>query len=188
MSDAPAATIEGLQKCVSCETPVHRSGQRCRACWRMMSRVGNRVRGHFGVAVHNPKTAANVGSLWRSADVFGADYFVTIGSRYDPQCSDTMSSWKNTPLWRFDDFETLRDALPREAVLVGVEMSPNATPLAQFSHPLRACYLFGSEDNGLPRKVLDLCHHVVVLPGCVSLNLACAGSIVLYDRIARVSP
>lgn len=147
--------------------------------------MSSRLSGHFGVAIFNPKFAQNVGSLWRTADLLGADYFVTIGTRYEKQSSDTMHSWKHTPLWSFDDFETMREAMPREALLVGVELADTATPLERFEHPERACYLFGAEDNGLPPKILARCHHVVVLPGRHSMNLACAGSIVIYDRVTR---
>lgn len=171
--------------CVRCASPVNRDGQTCRACWKAMNMASGRLRGHFGVAIFNPKYAQNVGSLWRTADLLGADYFVTVGSRYEPQATDTMSSWKNTPMWRFCDFDTMREALPREALLVGVEIAENAVPLKDFGHPVRACYLFGAEDNGLPPKILAACHHVVVLPGAASMNLACAGSIVIYDRVAR---
>ncbi len=144
-----------------------------------------KARGFFGVGIFNPKFAENVGSLWRTADLLGADYFFTIGARYERQASDTMNSTRHTPLWRFDDIDHFFAAMPRESLLVGVELAENAKPLADFPHPERACYLFGAEDNGIPPKVLARCHHVVVLPGRYSMNLACAGSIVVYDRVTR---
>ena len=141
--------------------------------------------GFFGLGVHNPKFAENVGSLWRTADLLGCDFFFTIGNRYAPQSSDTRKSWKRIPLFEFPTLDAAFEAMPRETLLVGVELSPDATPLERFRHPERACYLLGAEDNGLPPKIIARCHHVVVLPGEQSMNLACAGSILVYDRVTR---
>ena len=63
-----------------------------------------------------------------------------------------------------------------------------AIPLGGFSHPKRAVYLLGSEDNGLTRKAMDKCHALVRLPGERSMNVAVAGSIVMYDRHNKYAP
>ncbi len=43
----------------------------------------------------------------------------------------------------------------------------------------------GNEKNGLPAPILTACHEIVQLPGSFSLNVAVAGSVVLYDRVAK---
>jgi len=139
-------------------------------------------RGYFGVALHNPKFEVNVGSLLRTAYLLEADFFSTIGSRYKEQASDTLKSTRHIPLFEHDSFEHFYENLPKGCQLVGVEMDDAADLLENFKHPQRAVYLFGSEDNGLPRKVLNKCHSVIKLRGKHSMNLACAGSIVLYHR------
>lgn len=142
------------------------------------------MRGYFGIGIYKPKTAENVGTLWRSANLFGASFVYTVGSRYKRQCSDTMSTPKHVPLFHFDTIEDLHRHLPHGAPLVGVELDPRAVPLSKFRHPEQATYLLGSEDTGLPLDVLDRCHHVVqvetVLPQ--SLNVAVAGSLLLHAR------
>lgn len=141
-------------------------------------------RGFFGVAVYRPKTANNVGSLWRTADLYGAAFLATVGRRYEHQATDTMHTPKHTPLQRYADLEDLVAHLPHGCPLVGVELDPRATSLPDFAHPERALYLLGAEDDGLPPAVLDRCHFLVSIPTVrpQSMNVACAGSVVVAHR------
>jgi tRNA G18 (ribose-2'-O)-methylase SpoU len=67
-----------------------------------------------------------------------------------------------------------------------VEFDPRARPLDRYVHPERACYLLGAEDTGLPKHVLDRCRDLVQIPATAyCLNVAVAGSIVMYDRAAK---
>ena len=36
-------------------------------------------RGYFGIGIYGPKMTKNIGTLWRTADIFGADFMFTIG-------------------------------------------------------------------------------------------------------------
>lgn len=139
-------------------------------------------RGFFGAVVYHPKTETNVGSLHRSARLMGAAFLGQIGPRYKRQSSDTLACYRHMPLYEYLTFEDFYDHLPFDCVLVGVEMDERAKPLVGYRHPQRAVYLFGAEDSGLPEWVLVRCHELVQL-GTGSLNLACAGSIILYDRM-----
>lgn len=142
------------------------------------------TRGHFGVGIYHPKWQCNVGTLLRSAHNFGAAYLCTIGRRYKPQSSDTTNATAHLPLFEYDSVDEL--LLPKGTRLVGVELAPNARPLTTFCHPERCLYLLGAEDHGLPPKILARCHDVVIIPGLRQcLNVASAGSIVLYDRMLK---
>lgn len=146
-------------------------------------------RGYFGVAVYRPKCEANIGSLWRSADLFGASFLATIGHRYPRrQASDTTNAAMHVPMLHYSCLDELIAGLPYSCPLVGVEMDPRATELAQFTHPERALYLLGAEDHGLPQVVIDHCHRLVQIPTVkpYSLNVAVAGSCVLFDRHSKV--
>lgn len=153
----------------------------------------NEKRGYFGVGVYRPKTKRNTGILWRTAQVIGADFIFTIQERHErlskdiaiKQATDTMNAWKHVPYMRFESVEQLIQSIPL-ACLVGIELDPRATNLEVFSHPERAIYLLGAEDDGLPTDVLNLCKNLVVLP-TGNLNVAVAGSIVLYDRIRKLT-
>lgn len=140
-------------------------------------------RGYFAIGIFNPKKAVNVGSLWRTASIFGAAYIFTIGARYQKQSSDTMKTYRHIPLNTYPDFDDFYSHLPYNARLVAVELSETARDLAAFAHPERAVYLLGAEDHGLPQAVLDCCHHVIQMKGDYCLNVAVAGSIALYHRV-----
>lgn len=144
------------------------------------------MRGYYGIGIYNTKTAANIGTLWRSAHAFGAAFIFTVGKRYKRQSSDTVEAWRSIPLLDFESIEDLRRHLPYDAMLVGVELDDRAVPLDVFEHPHRAVYLLGAEDHGLPENVRRMCHKLVVVPAAMRcLNVATAGSIVMYDRVAR---
>jgi tRNA G18 (ribose-2'-O)-methylase SpoU len=57
--------------------------------------------------------------------------------------------------------------------------------MVSFRHPDRAVYLLGNEQIGLSKRVLSQCHSLISLPGHFSLNVAVAGSIVMYDRVSK---
>lgn len=120
-------------------------------------------RGYFGVGILCPKITKNIGTLWRTAQIFGADFMFIIGKRY----------------------ETFRSSLHKGSKLVGIELDEQSVPLASYSHPQRAVYLLGAEDFGLPPEVIATCDDIVQIPGESSLNVSVAGSIVIYDRLLK---
>lgn len=140
-------------------------------------------RGYFSVGIHHPKFECNQGTLWRSAFAFGAAFIFTVGRRFTHQASDTPKSWMSVPMFNFPTLDDLVGHLPHGCPLVGVELDEKARPLDRFVHPARCCYLLGAEDHGLPPDVLGRCHLLVQVPGLrTCLNVATAGSLVMYDR------
>lgn len=140
---------------------------------------------YFAVAIYHPKFECNVGTLFRSAHAFGASALFTVGRRYRRQASDTTHAAGQMPLLHFDTVEDLIGHLPHGAPLVGVEIGEGAEALPFFKHPRQATYLLGAEDHWLPPAVLKQCHKVVQVPSSHCLNVAVAGSVVLYDRVAK---
>ncbi len=150
---------------------------------------------YFAIGIWHPKTEENVGTLWRSAHAMGAAFTFTVGRRFREQATDTTKAWRTLPMFNFKTLDDLREHLPHSCALVGVELDEKATRLEAFSHPPRAVYLLGAEDHGLSDEVRHQCHRIVQLPGRECLNVAVAGSIVMYDRtlksareVARKSP
>lgn len=142
-------------------------------------------RGYFAVGIQGSKTPQNVGTLWRSATLFGAAFVFTVGKRYEGnQSCDTTLTWKHTPLLHFTDLDDLHAHLPRSCPLIGVELTDTAIPLADYSHMDRACYLLGAEDHGLSKEALMRCHQIVQIETALpySMNVAVAGSLILHDR------
>lgn len=140
----------------------------------------------FGIGILNNINELNIGSLWRSAYILGASFIFTIDKKYKSQSSDVTKAWTKIPLYHYNYFEDFFNNIPFSTVLVAVEQSGNATPISEFKHPIRAIYLLGNEQNGLPKSILDKCHQIIQLPGSFSLNVANAGSIVLYDRHVKL--
>lgn len=140
----------------------------------------------FAIGIEYSKKEVNVGTLLRSALNFGASMVFTIGRRYSVQCSDTARSERHIPVMHFESWDQYREHAPMDWVPVAVELSPGATPLARFVHPRRAVYLLGPEDGNLSEGALSLCKYRVVIPTVRCINVAVAGSIVMYDRAAKV--
>jgi tRNA G18 (ribose-2'-O)-methylase SpoU len=136
----------------------------------------------FAIGIEHNKTRYNMGTLWRSADLFGAAFIFTVGCRYKPQSSDTMKSWQNIPLVHYVSIDDLVEHLPSNCQLVGVELHEKSVLLETFDHPQRCCYLLGAEDYGLTSEAVERSHKLVQLPGRSSMNVAAAGSIIMYDR------
>lgn len=141
-------------------------------------------RGYFGLALYHPKKSSNWGSLVRTANLLNCSFIAAIGSRYPIQVSDTLKTHRHLPIFQFTTFEEFNKyMIPHDCQLVGVELDERAKDLREFVHPERAIYLLGAEDHGLPTKIMDECHHLVKLQGEYSMNVAVAGSIVLYHRV-----
>lgn len=136
----------------------------------------------FGIGILNGKTPENLGTLWRTAQNMGANFIFTIGNRYQKQSCDTHHAVKAIPYFHYDNFEDFYKHLPKGARLVGVELTENAQNLETFEHPRRCVYLLGAEDHGLSKVALEHAHFVIKFNSTNSLNVAVAGSIVMYDR------
>lgn len=144
------------------------------------------VHGYFGIGVVSAKSPENAAGLWRSAHAFGATFIYTVGARYPrgKVAADTSQAWKSVPLVEYDEWNDA--VLPRDAELVAVEFGHEGTAnIVSFAHPTRAVYLLGAEDTGIPEAILETADEIINIPTRFCLNVATAGSIVMYDRIAK---
>ncbi|MGB1004032.1 MAG: RNA methyltransferase, partial [Salibacteraceae bacterium] len=137
---------------------------------------------YFGIGIQNGKTPENLGVLWRTAQNMGANFIFTIGNRYENQACDTHRAVKAIPYFHYETFNDFFNHLPKGARLVGVELTDDAEALETFSHPRRCVYLLGAEDHGLSKKAQEKSHFLIKFNSIKSLNVAVAGSIVMYDR------
>lgn len=147
------------------------------------------MRGFFEIGIYRPKIEVNYGTLLRSAYQLGASGAFVIGRKFKKQSSDTCGSHNHMPIREYMDFDEFLAARPYGSQLVAVE-SPDygGRFLGQFTHPLRATYLLGSEDCGLPKKIVDNCDMVVSIESVRthSYNVAVAGSLVMWDRMNKL--
>jgi len=141
--------------------------------------------GYYGIGIERGKTEFNYWTLFRTAQIFDCDFLFVIGEKYKRHGADTMSSYKNIPVFSYKDFDDFKEHRPFACKLVGIEMTDSAIDIKEFVHPRNAIYILGSEDNGLSRKARDVCNDIIKLPGEKSLNVSVAGSIVLFDRLMK---
>lgn len=142
-------------------------------------------RGYFGIGIYNGKNTSNIGTLWRSASILGADFIFTIGRRYQKQCSDTMKTPRHIPLFHYETGEDFFKHVPYDCPVVAVELADNSIPLDRYCHRERCIYLLGAEDNGISQQILGRCTDTVQIIGDYCYNVAVAGSIVMYDRAVK---
>ena len=140
------------------------------------------MRGYFGIGVEGISKTGNLGSLFRSAHAFGANFAFAVAP--DPRVrfeTDTSASHRNLPFFRYDSLEDFR--LPTGCALVGIELIEDAVDLPAFHHPRMAAYVMGPELGSLSQAMLARCDHVVKIPTAFCINVAIAGAIVMYDRL-----
>lgn len=142
------------------------------------------MRGYFGIGIEGVSKPMNLGSLLRTAHAFGASFLFTIGgvvSRRQIENADTSSAMANVPLHEYGDIDSLQ--LPRGCRLVGVELLEDAVDMPSFHHPIQAAYVLGAERSSLSPALVARCDYLVRIPTRFCLNLAIAGSVVMYDRM-----
>ena len=136
------------------------------------------------VALERPKTPANLGNALRAAHAYGVSMVMYSGDRgwHRKIPTDVSRAWRRLPVLQVTDIAAHR---PKETRLVAVEIHPSARPLPGYRHPERAVYVFGPEDGSVSDDLLSACDDVVVIPTQISLNLAAAVNVTLYDRTAK---
>ncbi len=145
----------------------------------------------LALAAWNISKEHNVGSLVRTAHAVAATEVLLVGSRvWNVEAARTAELYTDV-LHLPDDPAALLDHLEsRSWTLVAVELDPRAVTLFEAEYPERPCFLLGAELGGVPQKLLDAASIIVQIPqwGLVpSLNLAVAGSIVVYDYLSKLS-
>ena len=142
------------------------------------------MRGYCGIGFYQARWDTNIGTGFRSAVCFGANFLYTIGHKYKKQSSDTCDSTRHLPYLHYEAYDDFIKRKPQDARIVCVEITDNARDLTKFCHPERALYLFGNETYGIHEKYLRN-HLVVKIPTKLCLNVASSVGIVLYDRMLK---
>ena len=142
----------------------------------------------MAIAAWNITKEHNVGSLVRTAHAVAAEEVLLVGER-DWNIEAARTAELYTTVTRVPDADALRAHLAeRDLKLVAIELDERAVNLFEAEYPERPCFLLGAELGGIPPELLDDAELVVQIPqwGLVpSLNLAVAGSVVIYDFLAK---
>ena len=134
----------------------------------------------------------NVGTIWRTADAFGADGLILCGGCADPwgpkTVRATMGAAFRLPVW-----ERPLDVLAGE--LAGMEVPLYATALREDTEDVRtaplgerSAVIIGSEGRGVSSLALSVCERTLKIPmraRCESLNAAAAACVVLWEMAGK---
>lgn len=147
------------------------------------------------LAVSRVRSPGNLGTLLRTCDAAGARGAVLLGPEvdpHDPVCvRASMGSLLARRLVRCDQAKTLHTWLRRSGgVLVGA--APGAKrDYREVDYRRPVAFFVGDERKGLSDDDLDLCDVLVRIPmvgRLDSLNLAVAGSLLLYEAWSQRHP
>ena len=122
---------------------------------------------------------ANIGTLLRSADAFGAGALLSDGCAdpFGPKAlRAAMGSTFRVPLGEFD-------VRPGSVAFV----ADGGTPLEEVELERYSNFVLGAEREGLPADVVERCDATATIPvrSVESLNVAIAGTIALYELARR---
>ena len=149
--------------------------------------VPDRLAGRRYLLLDGVQDPGNVGTLWRTADAFGADGLILCGGCADPWSPKTVRATMGA-VFRLPVYEcSLEEAAGRlaqagvplyAAALREDTVDVRAVPLD------RAAVVIGSEGRGVSQEALERCWKTVKIPmrdRCESLNAAVAASVALWE-------
>ena len=146
-----------------------------------------RLEGRRWLVLDGVQDPGNVGTIWRTADAFGADGLLLCNSCADPWSPKTVRATMGA-VFRLPVYEgTLKGAAER---LGAASVPLYAAALGEDTKDIRdvplekAAVIIGSEGRGVSDEALALCQKTVKIPmraRCESLNAAVAASVVLWE-------
>jgi 23S rRNA (guanosine2251-2'-O)-methyltransferase len=158
----------------------------------------NDKRGPVVVVLDSIRSLYNTGSILRTADGAGVERVVLCGITPRPDqggkqrrgIAKTALGAEDTVPWEYEP--DVRIALTRLAAegyqIVGVETSPDAVSVFDWTADWPVCLVFGHEKDGISTEVESHIQTVVRIPMLGqkrSLNVATAAGVVLYELVRR---
>lgn len=128
-----------------------------------------------------------MGTIWRTADAFGADGLILLPGCADPfspkTVRATMGACFRLPVWE-TSLEGLIHALEKAGLPLYATALREDTDDVRRADLSRCAVVIGSEGRGVSQAVLDACAGTLKIPmrqRCESLNAAVAASVVLWE-------
>lgn len=143
------------------------------------------------------RSAYNVGSIFRSADCFGAQKIYLTGTTPQPvdrfnrpqkEIAKTALGGEKTIAWEY--FETAQEIIQKAKKekfhIIAIEQSSESVALSQQSTQEKILCIFGNEVEGVPQEILNLCDEVIEIDmkgDKESLNVSVCAGVVLYELL-----
>lgn len=152
-------------------------------------------RSNFSVLCCNLANDFNIATVVRNSNAFLAQQVYIYGNkRYDRRGTVGTHLYTHfNHVAEIDDLKKTIDKLGQDKKhirIVGVDNVKNAYPVNKYQWPKNEHVLmvFGQEQVGIPKEVLDICHDTLYIEqyGSVrSLNVGTASGIAMYDYCSK---
>lgn len=133
----------------------------------------------------------NVGTIWRTADAFGADGLILCSGCADPYSPKTVRSTMGA-IFRLPVYEASLEETAAKLDEAGIPLYTTAlredTVDVREVSLAKAAVIIGSEGRGVSDLALQLCKQTLKIPmtsRCESLNAAVAASVVLWEMARK---
>lgn len=154
---------------------------------------------HFPIILisDNVSHAANLGSLFRTADAFGVAHIILGGPIVELGRKFTKTSRATEQAVSFEQLETLHDKIEdlksQNYTLIALEITDQSIPISELNLPKNAkiAFIIGDENHGISAPLLDSCDHSVHIEMYgqnSSMNVVQATSIALYEFTKHLTP
>jgi len=145
------------------------------------------------VLLENVRSLYNVGAFFRTADGVGLEKLWLAGiTGYPPQrmIAKTALGAEETVVWEHipEAPRAICDLRAKGYQIAAIETSPHAVDLFDWQPHFPVCVLFGHETDGLTPAAAELADTHIRIPMLGrkhSLNVASAGSVVLYELLRK---
>jgi len=144
----------------------------------------------------NVSHAANLGSLFRTADAFGVAQLILGGSTVELGRKFTKTSRAAEQSVPFVQLETLHEKIEdlksQNYTLIALEITENSVPVSELKLQKnnKIAFIIGDENHGVSASLLEKCDYVVHIEMYgqnSSMNVVQATSIALYEFTKKLT-
>ena len=172
---------------------IKRSNDELKADRPTLKEVEQIPRLPISILVENVRSVHNVGSIFRTADGFGAKKIYLTGYTAFPPRQDlsktALGAEKSVPWEHFENpLEAAEKIKSLGIKLVGIEQSLCSINIHEYNWDFPCCFILGNEVSGVSDELLNLAEDHVEIPMFgikQSLNVSVAGGVIGYE-VARV--
>ena len=144
----------------------------------------------------NVTHAANIGSLFRTADAFGIAHLILGGSAVELGRKFTKTSRATERSISFEQAEDtiskIRDLKSENYVIISLEITEKSIPISnlKLTKNSKIVFIVGDEKHGVSASILEISDHIVHIEMYgqnSSMNVAQAASIGLYELTKKIN-